>query len=238
MEGYTSMRRPLILVTGVPRSGTSMVAGVLQICGGSFGVTDKMYANCRIQNKILKPMLHRAGVCMEGQYPFPKDMQDVMKQADPRFKQLVEDIIWQECPGTPIIKNSRLLLTLMVWDLSYPDAKWVIVRRHDEDIINSCLKTSYMNVWDNLDILYQAGCKTPAEGWKMWVNRYLELIQELKDNGVSYKEVYPDKIVDGDFTELQDVVNWLGLKWQEQQAKEFIIPQLWKSIKNQNKEQL
>ena len=232
------MKQPLILVTGIPRSGTSMVAGVLEICGADFGITDKMYANIRIQNKVIKPMLFKAGVDYNGQHPLPKEQTDIMKQADPRFRNLVDDILWQECPGRPAIKNSRLLLTQMVWELAYPDAKWVIVRRQEDDIVNSCLKTAYMNVWDCPSIRRQAGVETPADGWEMWVNRHLELIQELKDRGVDYMEVHPDKIVDGEYRELIEVVDWLGLQWQEQQVKEFIIPQLWQSIRNQNTEQL
>jgi hypothetical protein len=72
------MREP-ILITGCARSGTSMVAGVINRCGAFGGKMSGpnsnnqkgMFENAVIRNSIVKPYLRQIGVDHLGQYPLP-----------------------------------------------------------------------------------------------------------------------------------------------------------------------
>ena len=68
-----------ILVTGCARSGTSMAAGVINICGayggemvGANRFNEKgMFENFEIRNNILKTYLKKLRVDKMGKYPLP-----------------------------------------------------------------------------------------------------------------------------------------------------------------------
>ena len=68
-----------ILITGAARSGTSLTAGIISICGAFGGNTtgstpynrNGQFENSHIRNRIVKPYLVRMGVDKLGQYPLP-----------------------------------------------------------------------------------------------------------------------------------------------------------------------
>ena len=68
-----------ILITGAARSGTSMVAGAINICGafgGNMRGPNKnnekgMFENVRIVQNLTKPYLRGIGADQLGQYPLP-----------------------------------------------------------------------------------------------------------------------------------------------------------------------
>ena len=84
-----------ILVTGCPRSGTSIVAAVMNQCGAFLGSTSKraMFENVRIHDEIVKPYFARMGVDIRGQFPLP----DLNKLSIPiNWKKEVEQVITDE----------------------------------------------------------------------------------------------------------------------------------------------
>ena len=68
-----------ILITGCARSGTSMIAGIINMCGAFAGDTSGpnrynqkgMYENAKIRNSIVKPYLREIGMDPKGQFPLP-----------------------------------------------------------------------------------------------------------------------------------------------------------------------
>jgi len=36
-------------------------------------------------------------------------------------------------------------------------------------------------------------------------------------------------MVDGNFEQMQETIEWLGLTWEDEKVKDFISPKLWKS---------
>ena len=101
------------------------------------------------------------------------------------------------------------------WHKAFPDAKWIIVRRRTNDIVNSCMRTGFMNAF-----------QTP-EGWRDWVEHHLERFQEMYAAELNILEVWPSKFVAGDFDEIKRVIDALGLKWKEDRVLEFVEPALW-----------
>jgi len=145
----TKMPEP-ILITGCARSGTSLVAGMINKCGafgGNMSGPNKnnakgMFENAHIRNLLMKPYLREIGVDPLCQYPLP----DINKLTIPsNWKQEVEKVMTDEgyWHGPWMYKGAKMCLTWKMWHHAFPHAKWIIVRRRTGDIVNSCLRTGF-----------------------------------------------------------------------------------------------
>jgi len=67
------------------------------------------------------------------------------------------------------------------------------------------------------------------------VDYHKERFEEMKaEAGVQVKEVWPTKFVGGDFAEIREVVEWLGLDWNEEAVMDFVSPELWRGKDGQS----
>lgn len=231
-EGY---QEPC-LVTGCARSGTSMVAGVINLCGAWGGKMSGpnrhnekgMFENSTIRDSITKPYLREIGVDPLGQFPLP-DTGKILIPANWRVKilQVLHD---QGYPGGPwFYKGAKMCLMWPVWHFAFPTSKWVIVRRKTADIVNSCERTGFMRAFNRSFAQRAVGAKTSAEGWLWWVHQHEDRFREMIAAGLNVRIVWPERMVDGDYEQLQETIEWLGLPWNEEGAKAFIEPKLWKA---------
>ena len=224
-----------ILITGAARSGTSMVAGAIHACGAWKGDTagpnrnnkKGMFENTAIRNTIMKPYLRKHGWDPLGQYPLP----DITKIPIPTdWKQRMESIfISQGYPGGPwMYKGAKMCLMWPIWHYAFPNAKWVIVRRKTEDIAKSCCKTGFMRAFCKSEIQKEVGVDNEFDGWVWWVNQHLDRFREMIDEGLNVKVVWPERMVRGDYSQMMQTIEWLGLKWNSE-VLNFIDPKLWKA---------
>lgn len=223
-----------ILITGAPRSGTSMVAGATNLCG-AFGGEMRgpnrnnpkgMFENARIVNSIVKPYLRKLNVDPMGQFPLP----DIKTLPIPsNLKTLVEGIMQQEgySKGPWFYKGAKMCLVWPIWHYAFPDAKWVIVRRSTPDIIHSCFHTSFMRAFSRPPFQQAVGAKNESEGWLWWVHQHEERFAEMIQAGLNVKVVWPDRMVNGNYKQLYQTIDWLGLKWNSKAVVEFVDPKLW-----------
>ena len=226
---------PPILVTGCPRSGTSMIAGAIGLCGAFGGALagpnrhngKGMFENIAIRDKITRPYLRELGADPNGQYPLP----DVHQLPIPKnWNQRVGELVHSEGyeGGNWFIKCTKMSLIWPVWHYAFPNSKWIIVRRRTGDIINSCLKTSFMKAFHNPKFQEAVGVNNEPDGWKWYVRQFEERFVEMIMEGVNCKVVWPHRMVDGDYQEMMETIDWLGLKWNSE-VLSFIDPKLWKA---------
>jgi len=224
-ENYKMMinNKP-ILVTGHPRSGAGIVMGVLSICGADLGDVDKMNENWLIRDKVMKPYLVEtcgADVLTPIHIETSKDCID-------RYE---ETFYWMlHMQGMTAkkwaYKDSRILLVVdSFFDEVYPNAKYIIVRRNDEDILNSCLRTSYMTSIVQDGKLIRLDKETALNRFKTSLADYKERITALK-NQRYIQEVWLEKVLDGDYSELKEVVEYAGLEWKEKEVKQYLLIKL------------
>jgi hypothetical protein len=231
-----------ILITGCARSGTSMVAGIINICGafgGEMSGPNKnnqkgMFENAYIRNSIVKPYLQQIEVDRLGQYPLP----DITNMPIPtdwrrRVEQVMLDQGYQS--GLWMYKGAKMCLMWPVWHYAFPDAKWIIVRRKTGDIINSCKHTAFMRAFNNDTNCGKVGAKTMEEGWLWWVHQHEQRFIEMITEGLNCKIVWPHRMVTGDYKQIYETIEWLGLKWTTD-ALTFVDPQLWHARRYHNKE--
>lgn len=209
-----------------------MTAGIIQLCGAYGGTTNGptrfnkkgMFENGEIRDKIVKPYLRSIGVDPLGQFPLPDLSKGIPSIPDLRTR--VENIYkWQGYRNGPwYYKGAKLCLIWPVWAEAFPEAKWVIVRREDKALINSCLNTTFMRAYET------------ADGWQQWINHHKHCFMEMKAS-VEYMEIWPQRYVGGEWQELRNVVEWLGLRWNEDKVFRFVEPSLWSDHRRMRNEQ-
>ncbi|MBT7930240.1 hypothetical protein HN682_10130 [Candidatus Peregrinibacteria bacterium] len=218
------MKSP-ILITGCARSGTSMTAGVVNICGAHGGHTSPatiynkkgMFENADIRNDLVKPLLQTLGVDPMAQHPLP-DV-NLFKELDgAEWREKIEKIFKEQGVGeddTWFYKGAKMCLMWPLWNAAFPDAKWIIVRRRSKEIVNSCMRTGFMKAFDK------------EEGWQGWILQHVERFNEMLHADLNLIEVWPQEMIDGQFSEMQSVIEWLDLEWKEAEVREFVAPSLW-----------
>jgi hypothetical protein len=209
-----------ILVTGIPRSGTTMIAKVIHACGAFVGenATKRkklMLENYTISGIIVKPYMERIGSDPKGQFPLPKEKNiTIPLDWGPRVENLIK--LEGYIDGPWMYKDTKMGLIWPVWNYAFPNAKWIIVRRRTGDVIQSCLKTGYMTAYED------------EKGWLEWVHEYEKRFVQMMEAGVNCKIIWPERLIDGNLQQLHEVIDWLGLTWKKE-ALEFIDPLLWRN---------
>jgi len=222
-------KRP-ILITGCARSGTSITAGIIEFCGAFGGdVTGPtphnkkgQFENKTVRDKIVKPYLRSIGADPLGQHPVPNT------------NNLKIDIYWQSRlietmkqqgyrNGDWFYKGAKMCLFWPQWHFAFPKARWVIVRRDDDEIAESCMKTGFMRSYKN------------KSGWQKWIDHHKQCFQEMKEAGLNTVEVWPSKVVRGDFTEMKEAITHIGLQWKPDVIQDFIDPRLWNTAKRRRR---
>jgi len=230
------MQEP-ILITGAARSGTSMVAGVVNICGafgGSMSGPNRnnakgMFENHYIRQQITKPYLRSINADPKGQYPLP----DIENLPIPTgWRRRVEQTMVEQgyTDGPWMYKGAKMCLMWPVWHYAFPNAKWIIVRRKTSDIVNSCMKTGFMNLFARDHVREEIGVEDEREGWLWWVHQHEQRFVEMINEGLNCKVVWPERMVEGDYSQMYEMLDWVGLDWSSE-VTEFIEPKLWKARK-------
>lgn len=213
-----------IFITGCPRSGTSLFCGVLERCGADGGKIcgatpanpKGQYENSQIRSKLIKPYLRSIGADPLGQKPLP-DLSRL--KPFPALRQKFYKMLRKQgaAPDSTIyMKVCKASLIWPVFNEAFPNSKWIIVRRLDKDIINSCLKTSFMRK------------RRTAEEWQEWIDFHKDRFEEMKKKFPDrVMEVWPTDLIHGKFTFIKHSIEWLGLDWNEAKVVDWVDKDLW-----------
>ena len=226
-----------IIITGCARSGTSMIAGIINLCGAWKGVTSGpnknnakgMFENTELRQNVMKPYLRNLGVDPLGQYPLPrtKDIK-IPFDFDEKVIQIVKNQGWS--PELRwMYKGAKICLVWPVWHFHFPDAKWIIVRRKSADIVDSCLRTSFMRAFVNKSNQMRVNAKNEKEAWLWWVRQHERKFVEIIEAGANVKIVWAERMVDSNYSQMKETIEWLGLEWNEKAIVDFVDPKLWKA---------
>jgi hypothetical protein len=191
-----------------------------------------LFENDRIRETIVKPYLKRSNADPKGQHPLLEINRGLWIPED--FGKWVGKVMLDEGyqSGEWMYKDARITLMWPVWHYAFPNAKWVIVRRRTGDIIQSCIKTGYMTEFKSEKLRSAVGIISEEEGWKWWVHQYEKRFVDMITEGVNCKIIWPERMVHGDYQQLYDTLEWLGLKWSKE-VLTFIDPLLWGSRKKE-----
>lgn len=204
-----------VFVTGVERSGSSIIAKILSICGAFTGAVDDMYENKNIK-QLVNGYYTSLSININGQYPMPDTQQMLIPSS---WGKNIENILFDEkydCNSVWVYKNSRICQLWPIWNYAFPNARWIIVRRRTGDIIQSCLKTAYMNAFEDREIQKIIKVKNEREGWLWWVHEHEKLFVDMIETGLNCKIIWPERMVYGDYYQIYEMLDWLGLSWNKE----------------------
>ncbi len=200
----------MIIIVGCARSGTSLTASVLQACGVNFGDVDRLMEHKMVRSQLVRPYLAHIGCDPRGVNPLT-GLNDIVARSEWGFK--VTQMINQPEPWA--YKCSKSCHIWPLWDHHFPKAKWIIVRRAKNQIVNSCLRTPFMR-----------GLNT-KEGWEAWVDIHHKRFHEIAMATTTHCwEVWPEwGLKDPEFW--KSLIEWCGLTWDGDEISKRIDPSLW-----------
>lgn len=204
--------KQLILITGVERSGSTLISRVLQLCEANAGQTNKMRENVSLRaltQKYLNSVSHSCFMPDLDSLEIPENWCELIDAA------LKGDNIPESMPF--LFKYSGIAQMWPVWHNAYSNAKWIIVRRRTGDILNSLVETAYMSRFKDAKNIKLVNATNEKEAWLYWIHCYEDLFRNMiATNGLNYRVVWPERMRDGDFDQMKEVVDWCGLKWNEE----------------------
>lgn len=205
-----------ILITGIQRSGASIIAKIIALSGGVFtGNVNSTIEHIGL-NAVLKEFYVNLQVDPSGQYPLPDFTDMEMDHWDSIVHSTIEqDGYKNNMPW--IYKNAKILQTMPMWYANFPNAKFVIVRRRPADVIESCVKTGYMTAFKNEKLRNKLGFKTEKEGWLWWIQQQDEMLKTFLTNfKVDYRVIWPERMCNGDYSQIYEMLQWLELEWNSE----------------------
>jgi hypothetical protein len=177
------------------------------------------FENHAIREDLVKPFLRSMGADPMGQKPLPDIIECIGKatQTAPTFRRFIQGVMDEQgyTGGPWFYKGAKMAIVWPIWHEAFPDAKWIIVRRHPNDIAASCLRTAFMRAY-----------KTEA-GWLSWVAEHERRFFEMHAAGLKAREIWSQKIIEGNLDWIKGAVEWAGLKWNEEAVRAFVDPGLW-----------
>jgi len=180
-----------VLITGCPRSGLSFLCQLLIDAGASIGEStgtrkDKSYLeNDRIRKELDSLLYLRRKSRITRK--------DVIS-----LKITFDKEVLESDSSVFVYKDPRLIYLYKIFDsLFHPE--WVSVRRNEEDTSNSCLHTGFMRGYST------------TEEWTNWVSNFNLKSDALESNVDFISTIRPTKVINGDFTEIIDLLVRLGL---------------------------
>lgn len=201
-----------------------MVAGVLGVCdlwlghtvpGGAENIRG-FFENVALRERLQKEILRQGGFDPLGVRRLPS------AGWHPGVRMLREAVAaalaaqGYDARQTWGFKDAKLTLTWRVWHEHFPQARWIIVRRPSEQVIASCIRTSFMKQ-HSLDPTY----------WRSFVDAYLERLEMLKQGVGWHRVVDSTDIIGGNLEPLQTIVEELGLTWRPDAVRDFVAPEHW-----------
>ena len=218
-----------IFILGLPRSGTSMIAGAIGLCGAWTGSTVQgsqanpkgFFEHIIIREDIIKRVLTGLGCDPLGVRKIPPiDLQGQIPKLADIIKTIIErDGYMGDRPW--LYKDAKLTLIWPLFKSAFPSATWIVVRRDEEEFIESCLRTPFMRQHSQ-----------DRNFWEHFAGEYQARIEALKDSGANVLEISSRDIIKGNFSYLKELVEQLGLRYREKELKEFISPAYWHGASN------
>ena len=175
-----------------------------------------MFENSFIRDQVEKPYLRSINMDPLGQKPLPETEH---LSIPVNWKETVHDVMKKEGykDGPWFYKGAKACLIWPVWNFAFPNAKWIIVRRRSADIATSCLNTAFMRAYPDY------------EGWIEWIRFHEKKFVEMIEAGLNVKIVWPERVIQGNYEQFYEVIEWAGLKWKSKEVIDFIEPKLWKA---------
>lgn len=197
--------KPPIIVMGLPRSGTSLIAGIIYIHGawvGEYHLEGEHNVRGNFVNKKIGKIL------LEEKKSCP----DKIREA------VLREMIKQEYQGGHwVVKHAFDPKRYNAWLKAFKPV-WILVKRNPEDVLNSKIRSYiYKNkksrVWDKEKI--KRGI----------ITKYSAMDNFLKKNNAF--EIWPSELIKGNYQQIKYILKQIDLPFSKEKINKFILPQYW-----------
>jgi len=211
----------MIFVGTCPRSGSSMICGVLERCGAFSGITNGataanergQYENGQMNAALFGSAFEATGA--GGNIRVLRTLQDAgalprIDYIEARITMLMRNQGYTS--GAAYFKGGNFLYFFDQIIDQMPDAPWVLPVRDKKEIRRSMRRVGMAQTDEERDLLIDA------------YRACYDLIE------AKAKEVYlidTNKVKDGDFTQIKAAVEAMGMIWNQEEVEEWIDPELW-----------
>lgn len=199
----------IIFVIGPPRSGSSMTAGFLNLCGAwgrvhrdiqrsgfHLNVVDKCMLLPNIERASY--LLDLAGTNLPG-VPCPENGLE-LTDAVPRITGALSSVGWQK--GTAVVRSHLALPFVPSLQRQFADAVFVFVHRDPFDAVEAVSRTGWLPL------------RNDRQFWHTYISRFnAEMTRFSNMPGVRGYNVRPQLLIDGNDGEIKAVCADLGLTW-------------------------
>lgn len=202
----------MIFITGAARSGTSLTTAVLAKHGLNLGQVNSLNENLAAREGIVKPYLRSIGADPLCQTKLP-EMEMVYESMNPKeWRKKITNAIGQAEPWG--YKCAKAILFWPLWVEAFPDAKWVIVKRDTDSLLDCLERTPFMTG------------RQSREGWMDWIQTHLFREEELRKNADTIS-VFPRGFID-DPEAFRSVAEFCGFRFNHHAVTSSINRGLYK----------
>ena len=215
-----------IIVTGMPRSGLSLVAGFLAACGAwvpPAPARGRMprYLNHEILIRVTRPIFRglKASASGFGAIPKTEEFVEIVDEVAPTMRREVRRIVKEQGLGEApwIYRSSDAVVAWPLWLRAFPKAVWVIVRRPIPAVIASCRKTGYTRG------------PRDEERWWEWAEAYRRKFDEIVVSNATIVDVHPLLWFSGNLSAPTALLDSVGIDASEERIRDALAPVLWAS---------
>jgi hypothetical protein len=196
-----------------------MIGGAFHLCGAAGGRIVKVpsydgrgaFESAEMRNTLTEPLLRAVGADPRGQFPLPsiERCRALAPLLESGWRAKATRIL-RGLGRVSFYASAHSCLCWPVWAAAMPDALWVVVRRKPEEIVRACMQTGYMNAYGS------------AVGWRHWVEAHEEHFAAMRNAGLRLVEVWPEKLLKCDTSELHNAVVMAGLQWRPEAIAEYV----------------
>ena len=209
----------LVLVSSPSRSGSSLT-GMMLDSAGLFGGVMKpgdrwnpkgYYENVAITELTVEYLIENDFNGLKKKF-YPTDL-----DADfPNYRERVLNIIDSEGRAEGqrwFYKNAKVGLCWRLWARHFPEAKWVIVHRDKKEIVDSLMRTDFMDAFNKRD------------NWERFVDYHRKLIDDLSQE-VDHFVFNINRVFIGVESEIERLLKYVGVD-PTPKAMECVERKLW-----------
>ena len=232
--GATTLQERPFFITGLPRSGTSMTAGIfatLDLWTGTTVAGGPENPKGFFEHVILREQVTKGILASHGFDPLgvrklpPKDFNPNVKFNNSlSLRQTIEAIIRDDGyrPDRAwLYKGAKMTLLWRMFNNAFPNAVWIVVSREREGFVKSCLKTSFMMQHSS-----------DPDFWHQLAEDYEERLTDLSKSVATAHHVKTDAVIQGDFTAIEKICLAHGLDYRADDVAEFVSPKFWNTGSN------
>lgn len=224
-----------VFILGPMRSGTSLIASILQECGLWLGTSippspanpKGFFENRYFKQRVTKRLLSSIGADPSGIDPLPPPG---ARARLPGLKSKTRGWLEREGWHDDVPWGAKDPKLSLIWETlaeAFPGARWVVVRRRLDEIARSCVQSSFLQ-----------NRRKSEDYWRSLAAAYVDRIAPLVALQRNVFEADSGDVVEGQWAAIQTCVEGLDLRWNAERIAPLVDRHLWNTPLQERRERI